>query len=209
LSDTRKKFDDAAATWDEEPRRVKLAEEIASAMLREIEITPDMDVLDYGCGTGLITLCLQPHVRRITGADISNGMLDALREKVRMLSVTNVNTVSLDPGKNIPVTGRFHLVVSSMTLHHVPDVGSLLKEFNRLLLPGGMLALADLDAEDGSFHGDTIPAAHAGFDRGAMQDMLRAVGFRDIRDTTAAVVEKGTATGETRRYPVFLMVALK
>jgi len=209
MSDTRKKFDQAAATWDEEPRRVQLADDIAAALIREVGIVSDMDALDYGCGTGLITLRLQPLVRGITGADTSPGMLDVLREKAHARALENVRVMVLDGAGKQEIPGRFHLIVSSMTLHHVPDVASLLREFHRLLLPGGVLALADLDAEDGSFHGDTIPAAHAGFDRGALRAMLAAAGFRDLRDCTAATVEKGTGDGETRSYPVFLMVAAR
>jgi ubiquinone/menaquinone biosynthesis C-methylase UbiE len=209
MSDTRKKFDQAAAGWDEEPRRVKLAEEITAAVLGAVEIGQDMDALDYGCGTGLITLHLQPLVRSITGADTSPGMLEVLRAKALARKLENVHVTLLEPEGKREIDGRFHLIVCGMTLHHVPDVASLLREFHRLLLPGGVLALADLDTEDGSFHGNTIPAAHAGFDRGAMRAMLAAAGFRDVRDCTAATVEKDTGAGETRVYPVFLMVAAR
>lgn len=208
-ADTMEKFDQAAATWDDEPRRVRLADEITAAILGSVRITPHMEVLDYGCGTGLITLRLQPLVRSITGADTSGGMLEALREKARSRSVENVRIVKLDPEGGGGIPGRFHLIVCGMTLHHVPDVASLLQDFSRLLLPGGVLAVADLDAEDGSFHGDKISSIHAGFERGAMGDMLRKAGFVDIRDATAATIEKRAETGETRKYSVFLMTARK
>lgn len=65
----KRDFDKAAATWDEDPRRVKLAEDVAAAILREAVLSKDMDALDFGCGIGLVTLKLQPYVRSITGAD--------------------------------------------------------------------------------------------------------------------------------------------
>ena len=72
---SKKDFDHAAVTWDEKPGRIKLAADVANAILKSVEVHADMDVLDYGCGTGLLTLSLQPHVRSITGADSSHGML--------------------------------------------------------------------------------------------------------------------------------------
>jgi len=61
-------FNKAAATWDEEPRRLKLAGEVADAIAKSIPLTPSMDVLDFGCGTGLLTLNLQPGVRSLEPA---------------------------------------------------------------------------------------------------------------------------------------------
>ncbi len=207
MSDTREKFDKASAKWDEEPRRVKLSEELAAAVAAEVGLGPDMDVLDYGCGTGLVTLRLQPFVRSVTGADTSRGMLDVLREKTRKLGLPDVETVLLEPDASKSIPGLYHLVVSCMTLHHIADVESLLRDFRKILRLGGVLAIADLDKEDGSFHGDAIPAAHAGFDRKEMAEMLENAGFGDVRDITAAVIEKVSADGCTREYPVFLMIA--
>jgi len=68
-------FDTAAATWDEEPRRVKLSEDMAAAIAGRVPLSKSMTAIDYGCGTGLLTLLIQPHVGRIIGADSSKGML--------------------------------------------------------------------------------------------------------------------------------------
>ena len=65
----KRDFDRAAGSWDEEPGRVRLANDVAAAILDDVPLAKDMDVLDYGCGTGLITLRLQPYVRFITGVD--------------------------------------------------------------------------------------------------------------------------------------------
>jgi 2-polyprenyl-3-methyl-5-hydroxy-6-metoxy-1,4-benzoquinol methylase len=67
-------FDEAAANWDAEPRRVELAKAVGNAILQHARPTCGMDVLDYGCGTGLLGLFLLPHVRSVTGADSSPGI---------------------------------------------------------------------------------------------------------------------------------------
>ena len=158
-------FEKEAAVWDEEPRRVKLANDVAAAIIREIKPTRDLDALDFGCGTGLVTLRLQPLVRSITGVDSSPGMLAVFRDKVQKQGLTNVHPQLVDLEQGGRVAGRFHLLVSSMTMHHVEDTAALLREWFELLLPGGRLAVADLDTEDGSFHSDHRGVYHCGFGR--------------------------------------------
>jgi hypothetical protein len=72
-----------------------------------------------------------------------------------------------------------------------------------------VLAVADLDAEDGSFHGHGLAAAHSGFDRDRMRGMLEEAGFREIREVTAATIEKPDVRDTLRTYTVFLMTARK
>lgn len=199
LSNTNR-FDEAAATWDKEARRVELARAIAGEIVSRTPLSRDMDVLDFGCGTGLLTLALQPLVRRVTGADTSAGMLEVLRQKLAAQGVSNVETVLLDPKAPLSVDSRFHLVVSSMALHHVADLGPLFERFHALLHPGGRVALADLDREDGTFHEDARGVHHLGFERGAIQSLLAEAGFTGLGTTTATVTKK-----EGRDYPVFLI----
>jgi len=73
------------ATWDENPGRVKLARDIADSMINNLPITRDMNAMDFGCGTGLLTVRLQSLVRSITGIDSSQGMLDILNRKITKL----------------------------------------------------------------------------------------------------------------------------
>jgi cyclopropane fatty-acyl-phospholipid synthase-like methyltransferase len=54
----KRNFNQEAANWDRVPGRVKVAQDIAHSMIQEITLTPDMDVLDFGCGTGLLTFAL-------------------------------------------------------------------------------------------------------------------------------------------------------
>lgn len=206
---TQRNFDDAAVSWDDEPRRVRLAAEVADAVKRQVVPDLTMDVLDFGCGTGLVTLEIQPFVRTITGADTSAGMLQKLRDKVDARGLGNVATILIGKEHDTLPSERFSLLVSSMTLHHVEDVSALLQEFYRVLVPGGVVALADLDAEDGSFHQHDISTSHNGFDRGWMRAMLEETGFHDVKDVTAAMIEKKAADGTFKTYSVFLVTARK
>ena len=205
----KKDFNKEAAQWDANPGRVKLANEVADAIIREIVPAGDMDVLDFGCGTGLVTLRLQPLVKTIRGVDSSQGMLDVLQDKIRTQGLRNVEARFVDFDKGGRIEGRFHLLVSSMTLHHVPDTAALFKQWHDLLLPGGRLCFADLDAEDGSFHGDNTGVFHLGFDRARLKSLLLAAGFRDIRDTTATTMMRDVEGKGKREFPVFLIAAQK
>ncbi len=95
-------FDKVAGDWDNDPRRVALMRAIGEAILREVELTSEMDVLDYGCGTGLIGLFLLPHVRTVTGADNSLGMLGELRDKIIAGGLTNIQAIQLDLEQDPP-----------------------------------------------------------------------------------------------------------
>jgi ubiquinone/menaquinone biosynthesis C-methylase UbiE len=205
----RKDFDKEAAAWDEDPGRVKLANDIADAIVRETSLSRDMDVLDFGCGTGLVTLRLQPLVRTITGVDSSKGMLGVLESKIRSQGLSNVRTQFVDFEQGECVEGKFHLIISSMTLHHVPNTAVLFKQWYNLVLPGGVLCAADLDTEDGSFHLNNTGVFHLGFDRGRLKEILEKTGFHDIRATTAATMVRDVAGGGKREFPVFLIVARK
>jgi ubiquinone/menaquinone biosynthesis C-methylase UbiE len=205
----RKDFDKEAAQWDANPARVKLANDVADAIIRAAALSRDMDVLDFGCGTGLVTLRLQPLVRSITGVDSSQGMLGVLREKAGMQGLSNVRTQFADFEKGGRIEGAFHLIVSSMTLHHVPGTAALFRQWRELLVPGGLLCVADLDTEDGSFHGDNTGVFHLGFDREHLKKLLRETGFNDIRDTTATTMMRDVAGGGKREFPVFLIMGRK
>jgi len=208
-TEEKKDFDKEAAQWDVNPGRVKLANEVADAMIRELKPAPDMDALDFGCGTGLVTLRLQPYVKTIMGADSSMGMLAVLREKVEKQGINNVRTQFIDFEKGGEVSGKFHLIVSSMTLHHVPDTASLLRRWHELLHPGGWVCFADLDAEDGSFHGDNTGVFHLGFNRERLKKLLHGTGFREVRCATATTMTREVEGKGTRDFPVFLMAGRK
>jgi ubiquinone/menaquinone biosynthesis C-methylase UbiE len=208
-TEERKDFNREAAQWDANPGRVKLANDVADAVLRTTALTKNMEALDFGCGTGLVTLRLQPLVKTITGADSSEGMLEVLRGKVTAAGLTNVRTQLVDFEKGERIEGAFDLIVSSMTLHHVPDTAALFRQWYGGLVPGGKLCFADLDSEDGSFHGDNTGVFHLGFTRSRLKELLQEAGFRDVQDTTAATMVKEIPEKGKKEFRVFLITAMK
>lgn len=194
-------FDQAAATWDLADRRVLLAHAVAEAISSRVPLSRERNVLDFGCGTGLVTLELAPQVGSISGADTSPGMLTTLAGKAKSQGLS-VRLLPLGAEGTGDLGGPYDLIVSSMTLHHIADVPALFSRFLQHLNPGGQVALADLDEEDGTFHEVAAGVHHQGFPRKCIQDWLKAAGFREIQVETAAITAK-----EGKDYPVFLATA--
>jgi SAM-dependent methyltransferase len=194
-------FDLKAATWDLDPVKVERAARVAQAILAQAGPLEGVRGLEYGCGTGLLGFHLRPHLAHLTLADTSAGMLAVLREKIAARGLEGMEPLELDLARG-PVPGlRFGLVASLLVLHHLKDTAGALRAFHALLEPGGLLAISDLDLEDGSFHGPGVDV-HPGFDRTALAGHLEEAGFRDLRFSTPYVMEKDGA-----RYPLFLVLA--
>jgi ubiquinone/menaquinone biosynthesis C-methylase UbiE len=209
INTKKRDFDQEAAKWDQVPGRVKVARDIGQSMLKEISLTPDMDVKDFGCGTGLLTFALQPFVRSITGVDSSYGMLDVFKTRIKEQNIRNVKAEYFDLDKDDVLTGSYHLVISSMTLHHINNISSLLKQFYSILLPSGLLAVADLESDDGQFHSNNDGVFHFGFNPEELRLIFMESGFQNIRTLQVAEIEKLVGDGKNRIFTIFLMTACK
>ena len=198
-------FDSKARQWDNNPVFRERGLKIADAVRKAVPLNRHMSALDYGCGTGLLSFPLKDELGAILLADSSGGMLDVVTEKIAAQGVANMTTVKLDLLIDPPPARHFALIVTAMTLHHVPDTDHILRVFHDLLNPGGTLCIADLDQEDGSFHGPEVDVHH-GFDREDLSRRAAQAGFADMQFQTVFTIAKERETG-TRDYPVFLMTA--
>lgn len=198
-------FDARARTWDEDAAKRARAESVARAIAARVPGLATKRVLEYGAGTGLLGLALQPLVADVTLADASAGMLAVAAEKIAASGLRNARTLLLDLSSGPAPELRVDLVCSLMTMHHIPDTDGVLRAFHDLLPAGGHLCLADLDREDGSFHGAGF-TGHNGFDRADLGARLERSGFRDVGFETVFEVKKETASGP-RTFPVFLAIA--
>ena len=206
-SENRSRFDQIAAEWDDSPLRAGIATAVADAIAAAVPLSSTWRALEYGCGTGLVGVRLHPRLGHLLATDLSPGMLAVLRDKASAAGLDRLTTQVLDLTSTPPPADRYDFVFTSMALHHIPDVAAVVRAFGTLLVPGGWVALADLDTEDGSFHGPDVPGvAHHGFDRAQVQRWLSDAGFTSVTFRTAHTVEK-TAHDETRRYPIFLATA--
>lgn len=198
-------FDARAATWDDDPTKVARARAIADAIEREVPLSASMEALEYGAGTGLLGFMLRHRFADLTLADVSDGMLEVASKKIASARDPHVRAVNLDLMTGPLPERRFDVIFSAMTLHHIPDTQGILRRFRALLKQPGFLCIADLDAEDGSFHGAGFDG-HLGFDRDQLAKKARAAGFASVRFITAHEMSKAVA-GEQHVFPIFLMIA--
>jgi len=209
MNTEKRDFNKVAETWDEKPVRVNLAKDVAQSISELDILTPEMDIMDFGCGTGLLTTKLHPLVHSITGVDSSQGMLDVFDEKIAKLKLGNIKTLLVDLEKGDSLEGSYDLILSNMTIHHIKEIKPLLLQFYKILTPGGYLCISDLDTENGRFHGDNTGVFHFGFERPVLHKLFVEAGFDNVRDKLAAKVEKPGSNGEINRFTVFLMTGQK
>lgn len=132
--DNRSYYDAMATTYERERHRGYHAfvddEEVACAA----DLVQGADLLEVGCGTGLILRRLAPRTRRLVGVDLSSAMLHQARN--RHPSVVQANALALPFAD-----GSFDVVVSFKVLPHVPEIRAALAEMARVIRPGGHLVL--------------------------------------------------------------------
>lgn len=200
-------FDLRASEWDSNPARVALARAVVEALRAAVPLRADMRVMDFGAGTGLVSLGLLPLVGEVTAVDASGEMLRVLGEKVQSLGAANLRALHCDIAQAELSSEPFDLIVSSMTLHHLPDVPYVLGRLRPALRKGGWVALADLDAEDGSFHADKTGVYHNGFERSTVCRWLEEAGFANARSCEAYRMTRPASDGALHTYPIFLVTA--
>ncbi len=190
-------FKEKAGDWDANELRKKMSNAIGSSILQNVKLNTQMTVIDFGAGTGLISSQIEPHVKKITAVDVSESMLQKLISKEELKG--KVEILCQDITVN-PIGIEYDLIMSAMAMHHVKDTDNMIQKFADHLKPGGQIALADLDTEDGGFHATpTEGVFHQGFNREEFARKLENVGFTDIKFLTAHVAERRNGS-----YPIFL-----
>lgn len=195
-------FNEKAKDWDVNEIVLQRSNAMSSAILEHIEFNQQMQIMDFGAGTGLIASQIVPHVASIAAVDVSQAMLNKLAEKTELKG--KVQIICQDIIKQ-PLDMKFDVIMSAMAMHHVEDINLLIQCFAEHLKPGAQIALADLDTEDGSFHPADIEGVyHNGFERKELQNIIKKNGFKNVQFVTAHTVNK-----EDKSYPIFLVTATK
>jgi ubiquinone/menaquinone biosynthesis C-methylase UbiE len=197
-------FDEAATIWDEDPHRRERTQAIARSIVATVPLKSNWRVMEYGCGTAELSFLLASQVREVVAADASAGMVDQIRRKLKPCPTIRIEPRLLDLVQEPAPVERFDLILVAMALHHIPDVSELLTRLGSMLGDGGWLAIADLQAEDGSFHMPlTVP--HNGFVPETMvQSINQAIGTNSC---SWRIVHEFPKNGRT--YPVCLWTAQK
>lgn len=200
------RFDDEAATWDDDPGHENRQVAVAQAIEDAVNLSPWMSAVDVGGGTGRLSILLAERVGSVVVTDPSAGMVHVARARIEAAGLSDrLRAVQADLTID-RLDGAYDVVWSSMALHHVQDLDELLRSLAGLLVDGGRLAIADLDEDpDGAFHAGKLDFhGHHGFDRHRLAERLARAGFAAVGFVDATTILK-----DDREFGVFLCTATK
>jgi SAM-dependent methyltransferase len=162
IKDVNVRYHDAAATEYDSKWGIDFGqvgqEQVGGKLTKALGAWPAQpfgDALEIGSGTGYFSLNLvqMGAVERLVATDISPGMLTTLETTAGELGVAVETAVT--EAEVLPFEDQsFDLVFGHAVLHHIPDLGTALGEFHRVLRPGGAIVFCG----EPSRYGDLIAA---------------------------------------------------
>jgi len=196
-------FDLLAGKWEDNPDRIALAKIICDKILQNLNISLQTKVLEYGCGTALISFLLAERCAEIVVADSSNGMLEEVRKKLVNTGINNIRPMHLDLEKDKVPDEKFNLIISAMVLHHIENIELIFQRFNQILCEKGNIVIVDLVEETGTFH-SSLEVPHRGFNPEKLIEKLEANGFKSSKSDIIYTIKRNNI-----EYPIFLVIASK
>ena len=131
--------------WDRIAKRYAkspVADEAAYQKKLEVTrqyLTPDMEVLEIGCGTGSTALAHAPYVKHIRATDISAKMLEIARGKAAADDVTNVTFEQVSVEELRASDQTYDVILALSILHLLEDRDAAISQLHAMLKPGGVL----------------------------------------------------------------------
>lgn len=209
------RFNAEAAAWDSHPFVHEASKQALKAIISrvpDLKIPPGpnaLDVLEIGCGTGLLSCIMAPYAKRIVAVDAAPGMIAVLKTKLEKPNTPqNVLPVAVlleDPqDKSLPPADekepdgsrlKFDLITSHLVLHHIPDLRAVLTTMLGCLKDGGSVALTDFEdygPEAKRFHPQSKMdgVERHGIHAPTMDALMNEVGFVNVRVERAWNMDK-------------------
>lgn len=132
-------WDRVAPLYDAFENTVNRASYEGTALAVAQMIGPGDEVLECACGTGAISAAIAPACARLVATDYSNGMLAQARKKLAKRS--NVTVEQADITALPYADDSFDVAVAGNVIHLLPDPEQALREFARVVRPGGTIIL--------------------------------------------------------------------
>ncbi|MCP4691549.1 MAG: class I SAM-dependent methyltransferase [Desulfobacterales bacterium] len=201
-------FDSKAKDWDKSDKRRATIGKIADKIKETGVLSAHSRVMDFGAGSGLLTLELRRFAGHVTAVDTSREMLARIKEKQAASHIDNVSTLHQNLEREAYPGEKVHLVVSSMTMHHLDDPAAALRTLFDALLDNGRMMIADLEHEEAG-EGRAKEKRASGFGRERLKALCLKAGFTSVSDETLLTYEKRAKDGKKKTYTLFLLTAEK
>jgi len=143
MAQSPKFWDKVAERYSKKP----VADE--AAYQKKLRITqeyfqPDMEVLEFGCGTGSTAIVHAPHVKHICATDISSKMIEIAKSKADAAGVDNV-TFDQSTIEELRVSDQsVDAVLGLSILHLLEDKEQAIAKVHRILKPGGIFVTSTM-----------------------------------------------------------------
>ncbi|AYV66276.1 hypothetical protein C2I06_04985 [Niallia circulans] len=171
-------FEQLAKRYDTEERR-ELANVIVKEVRRELENSTSLSLMDYGSGTGLVSLELSDLVASILLVDSSEQMLEVAQAKIANRGIMNADILYSDFTQDTP-KHKADVILMSLVLLHIPNTKKILQALFQILNQDGKLIIIDFEKNDKINH----PKVHNGFTEEELNEILSEVGFRSSKRKT-------------------------
>lgn len=201
-------FSEMAKNWDTQ-EKIDRNIDYAKCIKQYLPLSASnqkIKILDLGCGTGLLgTQFLDHPDSQIVGVDTSAGMLDVFLHKFHDNNADGYRAKAflMDMSKTELPEKNFNLIVSAMAFHHIKDTYPMLLKLKERLAPEGIIAIIDLDEEDGTFHPDpkNMGVHHFGFSHEQNMAWANELDLNLVERKIVHAIEKNE-----KSYPIFLAV---
>jgi ubiquinone/menaquinone biosynthesis C-methylase UbiE len=171
-------FEQMAKRYDTE-ERIELAKVVTEVVRPEIRDSKSKSLIDYGSGTGLVSLALTDLVDSVLLVDSSKQMLEVAEAKISHKGITNARVLYSDfTQENTEL--KADVILMSLVLLHIPDTKKILQELFNVLNEGGKLIIIDFDKNEDIYH----PKVHNGFVHEELKKTLSEVGFKSLEIET-------------------------
>lgn len=167
-------FEQMAKKYDTE-ERMALAKVIVEEVRPILQGCQSKSLIDYGAGTGLVSLELADLVDTVLLVDSAKQMIEVAEAKIAYKGILNARVLCSDFTQETPLL-KADIVLISLVLLHIPDTKSILQELFEILNSGGQLLIIDFDKNDKAIH----PKVHSGFSHNHLESLLREVGFKSV-----------------------------
>lgn len=201
-------FTQKAEEWDSNPERQRIADEFAAEVEKAVDFMPESEVLDFGCGTGLVGLRFGKRVKTLYALDTSEAMLGMLGAKLENEDFGNVQVIPKTLHEADFPAESLDAIFTSMAMHHVEGLPEVLELMAKLLKKSGKLVIGELLPEDGSFHGDNIVPFN-GFEPDYLAGLVCEAGFSNVQHHEHGIYNKPDKEGVMHQYATFILVGEK